>query len=68
MENEVTPISPVAVFLITFTMVYGMMALVDDVTDALRSKSAKQAYRDAEEFIDKHVEKWTKEAETKEAA
>ena len=66
METE--PVSPVAIFLGTFTMVYGMMSLVDDVCDALKSHSAKQAYKDAEDFIDKHVEKWSKEAEEKAAA
>ncbi len=66
METE--PISPVAVFLVTFTMVYGMMSLVDDVCDALKSTSAKRTYKDAEEFIDRHVAKWTKEAEEKAAA
>ncbi len=68
METEVTPISPVTVFLATFVMVYGMMSLVDDVCDALKSQSAKRTYKDAEEFIDKHVAKWTKEAEEKAAA
>jgi hypothetical protein len=66
METE--PISPVAVFLVTFTMVYGMMSLVDDVCDALRSQSAKRAYKDAEDFIEKNIDKWTKDAEVKEAA
>lgn len=63
-----TPVSSTTVFLATFVMVYGMMSLVDDVCDALRSQSAKQAYRDAEEFIDRNIEKWTKEAEDKEKA
>ena len=68
METEVTPISPVTVFLATFVMVYGMMAIVDDVAAALRSHSAKSAYKDAEEFIERNVAKWTKDEEAKEAA
>jgi hypothetical protein len=66
MESEVTPISPTTVFLATFVMVYGMMSLVDDVCDALRSQSAKRAYADAEDFIQKHTAKWTSDAEAQE--
>lgn len=64
METE--PLNPIGLFLVTFTLCYGMMSLVDDCCDALKSTSARNAYRDVDDFISKNYYKWTSEAEAKE--